>query len=328
MNTQPKDFIRVEHEQLQQFVGEIARATGLPDDKAKLLASLLTGNDLRGVISHGSQQIAAYAVLMRDGILNSKPDIRVVKESACSVQVDGDGGLGYFPSYEATERVIEKATASGIAVGMTQNHGHFGAAGLYARMPLEHDLLTFVTSGHQLDLHSGDPIYKGAGGSPMAFSIPCLREDHFVLDFGAMHDLYASDPHRDDVAKLTPGLILRSIGLGEVCQAWGGLLSGLGIDPEKRPWKYAGAGQGALFMCFRIDLFRDTVRFKEEMDEYVRKTDGLLPFPGLDEVYMPGGIEAARQREYLKKGIPLGRPQQDRLTTVAQEFSVTPPWQK
>ena len=43
-----------------------------------------------------------------------------------------------------------------------------------------------------------------------------------MLDFGAMHDLYG--PPRDELAALAPGLVLRSIGLGEICQAWGGLL--------------------------------------------------------------------------------------------------------
>ncbi|MCB0184576.1 MAG: Ldh family oxidoreductase, partial [Caldilineaceae bacterium] len=121
----------------------------------------------------------------------------VAKETPVSVLVDGDGGLGYFASHMATQILIEKAKRQGIAIALTRNHGHFGAAGLYSRMTLPHDLLCFVTSGHQLHLEPGQPIFNAAGGSPMSFSSPAGEEESLVLDFGAMHDLCANSPHRD-----------------------------------------------------------------------------------------------------------------------------------
>ena len=116
MNAPPKTFIRVSYDDLRSFVMTAAGTVGLPEEKAELLATLLVTNDLRGVFSHGSQQIATYALLMRDGVLNKAPDVKVARETPVSVLMDGDGGLGYFPAYEGTLRVIEKATAKGIAV--------------------------------------------------------------------------------------------------------------------------------------------------------------------------------------------------------------------
>ena len=130
------------HESMQAFVSQTGQAVGLPEEKAELLAEVLTANDLRGVFSHGTQQIAAYARMMRDGKLNSKPELCVVRESPVSVLVDGDGGLGYFPAYEGTLRAIEKAKSRGVGVMLTRNHGHFGAAGIYARLSLGDGLLT------------------------------------------------------------------------------------------------------------------------------------------------------------------------------------------
>ena len=172
VNQPPREFIRVPQERLRSFVSAAGQRVGLPIDKAELLAMLLVENDLRGVFSHGTTQIATYAILMRDGKLNPEPDVRVIKETPVSVIVDGDGGLGYFPSYEGTQLVIAKAKQAGIAVMLSRNHGHFGAAGIYARMTLGHDLLCYVTSGHQLLLNAGQPIYDAAGGSPMAFTAP------------------------------------------------------------------------------------------------------------------------------------------------------------
>ena len=109
MNRPPENHIRVSAEELQSFVTEAAQCVGLPQDRADLLADLLTRNDLRGIFSHGTQQIATYAILMRDGKLNYNPDVSLVRETAVSALVDGDGGLGYFPAYEGTVRAIEKA---------------------------------------------------------------------------------------------------------------------------------------------------------------------------------------------------------------------------
>ena len=322
MNTPPSAYVRVPHQVLHDFVVRASIHAGLPEARAGLLADLLVANDLRGVFSHGTTQIATYARLMRDGRLNPKPDVRVVKETPVSLLLDGDGGLGYFPSYEGTALVVEKAKQSGIAVMCTRNHGHFGAAGIYARQALGHDLLCYVTSGHQLLLKPGQPIYDAAGGSPMAFSAPGEEEDPLVLDFGAMHDLYGG--RRDEIAAIAPGLVLRSIGLGEFCQAWGGLLSGLRIDPDLPRWTWPGANQGALVICLRIDLFTDAGAFKKEIDAYVRTVRELAPLPGFDRSLMPGGIEAEREREYRAAGVPVGPEHRERLLTLAAELGLAP----
>ena len=160
----------------------------------------------------------------------------------------------------------------------------------------------------------------------MAFGVPCGEEDPVVLDFGAMHDLYANDPHRDRLTELAPGQVLRSIGLGEICQAWGGLLSGLSIDGARPRWSFSGANQGALFFVFRIDLFRDPSEVKAEMDEYVRRVRVLEPFPGIEGGHMPGGVELAREREWSSEGVPVGDDHRRALEELARELGIGVPW--
>lgn len=327
MNVPPKDdFIRVDHGDLKAFVATAAQTVGLPAEKAALLGDLLAANDLRGVFSHGTQQIATYARLMRDGKLNAQPEVTVVRETPVSVMTDGDGGLGYFPAYEGTERAIAKAKDSGIAVMVSRNHGHFGAAGIYSRLGLGHDLLMYVTSGHQMRMKAGAPIYSAGGGSPMSFLTPTDGEDPLILDFGAMHDLYGSDEHRETIAEIAPAVVFRSIGLGAICQSWGGLLSGLGIEEERRPWSYEGANQGAFVIALRIDLFTEPDRLKREMDRYVALVRELSPLKGFDEALLPGAIEAKREREYREAGVPVGEYHRDRLETLAGELGISVPW--
>jgi len=326
MNLPPKSYISVPHQALHAFVVQAGQTVGLSADKADLLAELLVANDLRGVFSHGTTQIATYARLMRDGILNSQPVVQIVRETPVSLLVDGDGGLGYFPSHQATLALVEKAKAQGMAVAVTRNHGHFGAAGIYSRLTLPHDLLCFVTSGHQLHLQPGQPIYEAAGGSPMSFSAPALEEESLLLDFGAIHDLYASSPYRDAIARLAPGTVFRSIGMGAICQSWGGFLAGVPLDPARAQRTYSGANQGSLVMAFRIDLFLDAHQFKAEMDEYVRAVRALQPLAGFEESFLPGGVEAKRTQLYRAEGIPVGPGHQQRLTDIAQELGIALPW--
>jgi LDH2 family malate/lactate/ureidoglycolate dehydrogenase len=114
--------------------------------------------------------------------------------------------------------------------------------------------------------------------------------------------------------------------MGAICQAWGGLLAGLPIDPGRATRKYPGANQGSLIIAFRIDLFMHPEQFKREMDTYVRRVRALQPLEGFDQAYLPGGVEAARERAYRKEGIPVGRDHQQRLQGLADELGIQPPW--
>ena len=325
VNIPPSSFRRVRAADMEPFVTAIARSAGLPPEHAALLAGLLVANDLRGVFSHGTVQIATYARLMRDGALNSRPDVKVVRETPTSLLLDGDGGLGYFPAHDGTLALIDKVRATGIGVLVTRNHGHFGAAGLHSRMTLEHDLLCFVTSGHQLQLTPGDSVFAAAGGSPMSFSAPAQDEDPLVLDFGAVHDLY-DGPLRNAIAENTPGLLHRAIGMGMICQSWGGFLAGVPLDAERSDRVFSGANQGSMVIAFRIDLFMPAEQFKAEMDRYVRRVRELTPVTEGQESLLPGGIEAQRYRDFGRDGIPVGTEHASRLEAVADEFGVDVPW--
>jgi LDH2 family malate/lactate/ureidoglycolate dehydrogenase len=325
MNTPPEIFIRVPADVLRDLAVRLGVAAGLPATRAELLADLLTANDLRGVVSHGTSQLATYGRLLRDGILNPDAELEVVRETPTSVLVDGDGGLGYFPAHDGTRLLINKAEDAGIAVLLTRNHGHFGAAGLYSRLTLEHDLLSFVTSGHQLQLRPGDPVAAAAGGSPMSFSAPTADEPPLVLDFGAMHDLY-EESSRDLLAEIAPGLVHRSIGLGMVCQSWGGLLAGVPVDPRQARRRWSGANQGSMVIAMRIDLFAEPARFAAEMDAYARAVRTLAPIPGASGSYLPGGVEAEKEADYRVNGIPVGVHHRHLLEQAATDLGVPLPW--
>lgn len=325
MNRPPSDYISLAPERLRAFVTQVFAHEGMPAEQAAFLADLLVTNDLRGVFSHGTQQAAAYVGHFREGRLTPVSEVTTLSETATTLVLDGGGGLGYFPCHEAATRLIAKAQENAIAVATTRNHGHFGAAGIYARIPLARDLFCYVTSGHQLHLKPGDFVMTAAGGSPMAFGIPTSHEAPFVLDFGAIHDMYIGPEEMKKILAMVPSTVMRSFGLGCVCQALGGFLCGVPLDPERAERRWPGANQGSFLIAVDIHTLFPLDRFKQEMDEYARQVRQMQPFPGLDQAALPGMIEWEREQQYAQEGIPIGLRHAATLRKLAAECGLASP---
>jgi L-2-hydroxycarboxylate dehydrogenase (NAD+) len=326
MNTPPKDAIRVPAARLRAGVVALMTAAGLEADKADLLAELLVANDLRGVFSHGTRQAATYSRLIAEGTLNGDPQVRQVAEREATATFDGDGGLGYFPAYAAAHWLIEPARRYGVAVALTRNHGHFGAAGIYSRIIVAADLIAYVTSGHQLALAAGQSVRVAAGGSPMSFGIPAGNEPPLLLDFGTMHDLYVGA--NDNVAALfamAPSLVVRNVGLGMVCQVLGGFLAGVPVEEERAEKAYRGANQGSLMVAIDPTRFLPLDQLQAEMDRYHALVHQLTPLAPSTVAVLPGTLEAEREREYAELGVPVGKAHREALEEAAQRLGVKSP---
>lgn len=325
MNRPPDTFVPIAADVLERFAATIFERASVAPEQAAFLAGLLVTNDLRGVFSHGTRQVTAYVDHFRAGRLNPTPNVYLVNETPTTLVVDGDGGLGYFPAYEAATRLGPKALENGIAAALSRNHGHFGAAGIYARVVLEHGLFCFVTSGHQLGLKPGQSLLHAAGGSPMAFALPTKDEPPFVLDFGAMHDLYPGSEHADAIIALAPSTVFRSFGLGAVCQALGGFLAGVPLNPERAERQWSGANQGSFMIAVDLARFFPLDAFKAEMDAYARVVRQMEPLAGFEEALLAGAPEWQQEQAYRQKGIPLGASHVAALQKLATEFDIAAP---
>lgn len=326
MNSVSENSIQVMPHTLKSFISELGRSAGMPGDKADFLAGLLVRNDLRGVFSHGSRQIATYARLMRDGSINPDPEVRLANEAPSTIVADGDGGLGYFACCRAVEELAEKCRTHGVAAAVTRNHGHIGAAGIYSRLLAEQGFIAYVTSGHQLNLTPEDPIMAAAGGSPMSFAVPAGSKPPMLLDFGAVHDLLPDSPHGDEVFRMVPGVVFRSMGLGFMCQALGGFLAGVPLDQRDAKRKFIGANQGSLIIALNIQNFINPETFHKQMEAYMHTAAQMRPMPGFDEATLPGILEARREVEWAKSGIPVSQGTVGLLKSAAEEFGVEAPF--
>jgi LDH2 family malate/lactate/ureidoglycolate dehydrogenase len=326
MNRPPTEFSLIAANALREHVQLIFQHVGMPATHAGLLAHLLTTNDLRGVVSHGTRQAVAYVGHFRAGRLTPAAEIATISETPSTLVLDGGGGLGYFPCHEAATRLAEKSKTSGIAVATTRNHGHFGAAGIYARIIVAQDQFAYITSGHQLNLLPGGFVMGAAGGSPMAFGIPAGDEPPFLLDFGAIHDMYLGLEGMRPIVEMVPSTVLRSFGLGCACQALGGFLCGVPVDPQRAERSWPGADQGSMMIAVDLNLLYPLGQFKHEMDEYARKVREMTPLPGIDRALLPGAIELENEQAYSQSGIPLSLQHAEALRKLGQDLGLDCPF--
>jgi len=325
MNRPPVEYVVAEASALREFVATAFERASAPPDRAAFLSDILVTNDLRGVFSHGTRMTPHYVHQFQAGELNPAPEIEVISETPTTVIVDGDGGLGYFPAHRAATILGPKALEAGLAAAVTRNHGHFGAAGIYSRVLVQQDLFGYVTSGHQLHLEPGKNVLQAGGGSPMSFALPTGEEPPFVLDFGAMHDLYGAMEQVQQIVELAPSTVFRSFGLGCVCQALGGFLTGVPVDPARAQRQWPGANQGSFMIAVDLKRFLPLDQFKREMDEYSRKVRQMKPLSGFDQAALAGTPEWERERRYAVEGIPLSLQNAEALRKLAADFGLEAP---
>jgi LDH2 family malate/lactate/ureidoglycolate dehydrogenase len=212
----------------------------------------------------------------------------------------------------------------------TRNHGHFGAAGIYSRVPVAAGQIAYVTSGHHLELSPGGNIRAVAGGSPMSFGVPAGGEPPLVLDFGAMHDLYGDSPTVQTIIREAPGIVFRNIGEGSVCQSLGGFLAGVPFGPEdpsaEHMERWSGANQGSLMIALSVERFLSPEIFAGRMDRYARQARQMEPLPGFDQARLAGGLEWGREREWAETGVPVGQRHREALLRAGERVGVPPPF--
>ncbi len=139
--------------------------------------------DLQGSDGHGVIRLPQYIKRIRAGGINKQPNIRIVHERAAMAVVDGDNGMGHLVVSRAVDIAIEKARTAGVAWVSTRYSNHAGPASLYARRPLEHDMLgLYFAVGNANHLPPWGGMDMLLSTNPIAAGIPTGDEPPVVLD--------------------------------------------------------------------------------------------------------------------------------------------------
>lgn len=354
-----KSLVKIKADVLRVFISELFQRLGVPKDDAGVAADVLVRADLRGVESHGVNNLWQYVDPLRAGKLNITPKITVVRESPVMALVDGDGGMGLVVGVKAMKICIAKATNCGLAVVAVRRSKHFGIASYYSLMCLAHDMI-----GVSMTNNCRPGVVPTFGRQPMmstnpiSVAAPTSHEPPFCLDFAtsvvAMSKVglaivkgekipfgWALDkegcptdnPHKVwDARRFLPLGGTRELGshkgygLGAVVDILTGVLAG-GMygnlarrdPPADERLRFSSSH---FFAALRVDYFRPLEEFKAAMDDMLRALKNSEKAQGHDRIYTHGEIEFETERKRLQNGIPYHPALVKRLHELASEFDI------
>jgi L-2-hydroxycarboxylate dehydrogenase (NAD+) len=360
----PDADCRVPVVQLDQFSQDVFTARGLSAGDAIIAARVLLSADLRGIPSHGIARLPLYANGLRDGLMIADAIPETIRESGTSIMVDANACMGAPVSEHTMQTVIGKAKESGAAFGSVRNSNHYGIAGYYAMLALEHDMIGFSMSTAAA---IGVPTFGSIsmyGSNPLSVAAPADTEGAFVLDMATTvvpkgkFEVYeragkqtpegwgmtpeggpAHDPSQliEDLLLRRGGGILPLGGAGELLGGHKGYGLAVVVDILSAVLSGGLFGRAVFdtdtsfgrvchfFGAIAIDRFRDPASFKSDMDAMLADLKRTPPVPGADRVYVAGQKELAATERNMREGIPLDESMVRALRDLAREIGIAPP---
>lgn len=328
-------------------------AVGLPPEDAAKVAEMMTEADLTGADAHGVFRMPQYVKRIKEGGINRRPDIRVTKTAAGTAIVDGDNGMGHLVMARTAEIAIELARDAGVGWAGARRSNHAGAAGVYAALPLAHDMIGLyaaVSSANHMAPWGGIDMLLGT--NPLAAAIPAGEEAPVVLDIatsvvsygtvknhrlqnrpmpegwviGAKDGRPVTDPNRMDGLLLPIGAYKGS-GLAIVIGLLAGVLNGAAVGRDVVDFNADAkteANTGQFVIALDIRRFIALDAFKAEVDRHLRDLRSSKLLPGFDAIRLPGEQRRKRRAERLSDGVPIVPELMVQLDKLAAELDVTP----
>lgn len=184
---------RIAAERLRKFSIAVFEAAGAPREHAVRATDVLIWASLRGVDTHGIRNLKRYyldasGVGRRDGKIVLDAELTLDHESPTTAAFNANSGLALSLSVEAMQCAIRKAREAGVGMVTVRNSTHFGPAGYYAWLAVEHDMLGLASCGY-LFPHGQTKSVLPFGGllpmlstNPIAIACPADKLPPFVLD--------------------------------------------------------------------------------------------------------------------------------------------------
>jgi LDH2 family malate/lactate/ureidoglycolate dehydrogenase len=347
----------VQVDELRRFTEAVLKKSGLDDANAALVSDVLIDADLRGVHSHGVQNLPRWARGFLNGHLSKKPSCPIVVDNGPISVIDAEDGLGVVASNRAMEIAIERAKKYGVAFVAVRNSSHFGPAAYFTMKALEHKQIGFCTT-------NGPAVMAPWGGreallsnNPFSYAIPAGDETPIVLDMACsvsargrirmmarenepLPEGWAitkegeptTDPKEAVSGSVLPFGGHKGYGIAVINEILSAALTGALFsfevgemtsgDAEHELQKHEQAAWrcGHLFGAFDISRFGGSDGAFEQRVAYLSKSLRESPTAkGVERIYVPGEIEHELKLEREKNGIPLKKSTLDLLHSFATE---------
>jgi len=341
--------------ELQDFAASLITAAGVDSAESRVLAESLVGANLRGYDSHGVMRIPFYLEMMNKGEMLPGAEFTVVRETAGTLVVDANWGIGQTQARKMADRLVEMARSQGVAVGTMSRSSHVGRLGEYCENIAAQGLVSML----MVNSHGAARRVSPPGGkvsrlatNPLAIGVPD-SERPLILDFSTSAtaegkvrvkhiagetcpDGWLIDSEgqpTNDPATLygePAGTILpmgglqayKGFGLSLMIEILTGALSG-GLCAREVPETPKG---NCVFMLVLDPAFFGGVdHFAKEVADLQDFVRGCPRIDGVEKITLPGDPERAVLARNLENGLTFDDENWAALTRTAKKFGVAIP---
>ena len=347
---------------LKEFSIQVFLHFGISKIDATQAAEVLSLSDLRGIDSHGVARLHTYFDMLTLGKINSKPNIKIIRDKKSICTVDGDNGLGLVVGPKANQIAMDKADAHGSGWVSVCNTNHYGIASYYPLEALKRDMIGWsMTNSTKLVA----PLWgaeRMLGTNPISIAFPGLKNLPIVIDLATSAAAYGKiEIAKRKGAPVPKGWIINDQGemttdpndminggallpLGSERELGGhkgyalsamvdiltSVLSGANWGPfappfalrQEIPSRSVGKGIGHFFGAMQIDGFMEVDEFKNRIDEWIEVFRNTKPAKGHTAILIPGDPEHAEEAIRRKNGIPLIQAVVDDLKDISKQTGI------
>jgi LDH2 family malate/lactate/ureidoglycolate dehydrogenase len=337
----------------------ILLAWGMPEENAETTADILGWADLHGVDSHGMSMLPGYDRHRRNGRVRMDARPKIVKQTAVSALIDGDGGLGHVPAHFAMQVAIDKAKRAGMAITAVRNSAHFGATGYYTLMAAKAGLIGIAcTSASSIQVAPTFGKEAKLGTDPWSFAAPTGDDRPFLLDMATTTVAAGRIRNKaNEGLQCPPGWVLNKDGLPSTdpleAREKNGFLTSLGGSPENSSYKGYGLAAmvnilsaclsgstlvtdpmhtkkpqgmdiGHCFMAIDPGLFRESGEFEADVAQFCSDLRATKPVDPAQPVMVAGDPQWKYAEKRLAEGVPVGAGLLGQVRQIAQASAA--PW--
>jgi len=299
-----------------ELVEQVMKAVGLTADDAATVAEHLIDCELRGLGYGGLPRALSVAERILATPHPAKP-VAVTRESALSATLDGGDTVGYVVAQRATEMVIGKARASGMAVVAATDTWYTGMYSWYLEQITAAGLVGMIAgnAGRLVAPYGGTEARFGT--NPIGFGFPTSGEP-VIWDTGTSSVTHAEVVLASRLGKSLPdGIAFDAEGrpttspaeaLSGAFTVWGGhrgsglalVVQLLGMMTGAPAITEGVAGLGFLVVAIDPGTVTDAADYRERVAGYADWVRGTRTAEGVDEVRIPFD-RSRRTRELARK---------------------------
>lgn len=315
-------LVDVTKSEYEQLVLSLLEQVGVSKEHAKITAYSLADADRSGVYTHGIFRLPHYIKQIKKGHIHVAPHFSWDVEGPLIHKLDADHALGSVAGHYAMRKAIQLAEEKGTGLVSVRRSNHFGTAAFYAELASARGLLAFVASTSSKAIAPTGSVTPLLGNNPWSVSFPTFAGPPITLDMansvvarGKMRIAAAQgekipfgwaldsegNPTENPLEALK-GIILpvgdhKGYGIALLLEILAGILTGAAFGENKTDLDDEGKRDvGHLMFAMPIESWLPIREYKKRIGELIQAIKEAERIEGVEEVWLPGEIEARNKQ--------------------------------